>query len=55
MLEVKDGKIFVEGIETTDVELIGLAFKDFAEKTQGKKCFLIRFLINLLFRMAINY
>lgn len=31
MLEVKNGKIFVEGVETIDDELIGLAFKDFAE------------------------
>lgn len=31
MLEVKDGKIFVEGVETIDAELIGFAFKDFAE------------------------
>lgn len=31
MLEVKDGKIFVEGVETIDAELIGMAFKDFAE------------------------
>lgn len=31
MLEVKDGKIYVEGVETTDPELIGFAFIDFAE------------------------
>jgi len=31
MLEVKEGKIFVEGVETIDPELIGLAFMDFAE------------------------
>lgn len=31
MLEVKEGKIFVEGVETIDPELIGFAFMDFAE------------------------
>jgi len=31
MLEVKDGKIFVEGVETIDAELIGMAFLDFSE------------------------
>jgi len=31
MLEIKDGKIFVEGVETIDTELIGMAFLDFAE------------------------
>lgn len=31
MLEVKNGKIFVEGVETIDPELIGMAFMDFAE------------------------
>lgn len=31
MLEVKDGKIFVEGVETIDAELIGMAFKDWLE------------------------
>lgn len=30
-LEVIDGKIFVEGVETIDAELIGMAFLDFAE------------------------
>lgn len=30
-LRVIDGKIFVEGVETIDAELIGMAFKDFAE------------------------
>jgi len=28
MLEVKDGKIYVEGVETIDAELIGFAFLD---------------------------
>lgn len=36
MLEVKDGKIFVEGVETIDAELIGMAFKDFAEALKNK-------------------
>lgn len=31
MLEVKYGKIYVEGVETNDPELIGFAFMDFAE------------------------
>lgn len=31
MLEVKEGKIYVEGVETIDPELIGMAFLDFAE------------------------
>lgn len=37
MLEVKDGKIFVEGAETIDAELIGMAFKDFAEQLHANK------------------
>lgn len=32
MLEVKGGKIFVEGVETINAELIGMAFLDFAEE-----------------------
>jgi len=32
MLEVKDGKIYVEGVETIDPELIGFAFLDFAQE-----------------------
>jgi hypothetical protein len=32
MLEVKDGKIFVEGVETIDPELIGFAFLDIIEQ-----------------------
>lgn len=32
LLKVVDGKIFVEGVETIDNELIGMAFKDFAER-----------------------
>lgn len=32
MLKVINGKIYVEEVETTDAELIGMAFKDFAEK-----------------------
>lgn len=31
MIEVIDGKIYVEGVETIDAELIGMAFLDFAE------------------------
>lgn len=31
MLKVIDGKIYVNNIETNDTELIGNAFKDFAE------------------------
>lgn len=36
ILKVVGGKIFVEGVETTDDELIGIAFKDFAEKLHEK-------------------
>lgn len=32
MLKVIDGKIYVNNIETNDTELIGNAFKDFAEQ-----------------------
>jgi hypothetical protein len=32
LLKIIEGKIFVEGIETIDDELIGIAFKDFAER-----------------------
>lgn len=35
MLEVKDGKIFVEGVETIDAELIGMAFKDTVEENKN--------------------
>jgi len=31
MIEVKNGKIFVEGVETIDAELIGMAFLDIIE------------------------
>lgn len=34
-IEIKDGRIFVEGKETTDPELIGYSMLDFAESTQG--------------------
>ncbi len=37
MLEVKDGKIYVEGVETNDPELIGFAFMDFAEGLFNKR------------------
>ena len=36
MLEIKDGKIYVEGVETIDPELIGMAFLDFAEQMKNK-------------------
>lgn len=36
LLKVVEGKIFVQGVETIDPELIGMAFKDFAEKLQEK-------------------
>lgn len=32
LLKMVKGKIFVEGVETIDAELIGMAFKDFAER-----------------------
>lgn len=32
----KDGKIFVEGVETIDPELIGFAVLDFIEQNDGK-------------------
>jgi len=34
-LEIKDGRIFVNEIETVDPEFIGYAILDFAEGTQG--------------------
>lgn len=37
MLKVIDGKIYVNNIETNDTELIGNAFKDFAEALHDKK------------------
>lgn len=36
-LQVIEGKIFVEGIETIDPELIGMAFKDFAEQLNDRR------------------
>lgn len=40
MLEVKDGKIFVEGVETIDAELIGMAFKDIVEENPESSIFI---------------
>lgn len=40
MLEVKDGKIYVEGVETTDPELIGFAFKDIVEQNPKSSIFI---------------
>lgn len=37
ILKIVDGKIFVEGVETIDDELIGIAFKDFAEQLQSRR------------------
>jgi len=34
-LEIKDGRIYVGGVESVDAELIGYAMLDFAENTQG--------------------
>lgn len=39
MLEIKDGKIYVEGVETIDPELIGMAFLDFAERLSKNTVF----------------
>lgn len=38
MLKVIDGKIYVNNIETNDTELIGNAFKDFAEMISKQNC-----------------
>ncbi|MEN9929345.1 MAG: hypothetical protein RLZZ231_1266 [Bacteroidota bacterium] len=32
MIEISNGKIFIDGIETTNPELIGLALLDFADE-----------------------
>jgi hypothetical protein len=32
MIEILNGKIFIDGIETTNPELIGLALLDFADE-----------------------
>lgn len=37
LLKVVDGKIFVEGVETIDTDLIGMAFKDFVENIHESK------------------
>lgn len=34
-VEIKDGRIYVDGNETVDPEYIGYALLDFAESTQG--------------------
>lgn len=40
MLEVKNGKIFVEGVETIDAELIGMAFRDIVEENPKSSIFI---------------
>lgn len=40
MLEVKDGKIYVEGVETIDPELIGFAFLDIVEQNPKSTIFI---------------
>lgn len=43
MIEITNGIIFIDGVETTNPELIGLALVDFAEKQtkDGSKIILI--------------
>jgi len=36
-LKVEDGKIFVEGVETYDAELIGFAFLDFSQELKDRR------------------
>lgn len=40
-IEFRNGKIFVEGVETIDAELIGLAILDFNEQHDGSHIGLI--------------
>jgi hypothetical protein len=35
MIEIVNGRVFVEGVETTDPTLIGLAVLDFAETQEN--------------------
>ena len=35
MLQIKNGKVYLDGIETKNPELIGLALLDMAEKLQN--------------------
>lgn len=43
MIEITNGIIFIDGVETTNIELIGLALLDFAEQqlNDGSKIILI--------------
>lgn len=34
MVEIVNGKVFVDGVETTNAELIGLAILDYAENQE---------------------
>lgn len=37
MIEIIEGKIFIDGLETINHELIGMALLDFAESTANDK------------------
>lgn len=37
MIEISKGKIYIEGIETTDVTLIGCSMLDYAESAENDK------------------
>lgn len=42
MLQIKNNKVFVNGKETTDATLIGLAFLDVAETLKEREVIVIR-------------
>ena len=46
MLQIKNNKVFVNGKETTDANLIGLAFIDIAETLKEHEVIIIRNQLN---------
>ena len=46
MLQIKNNKVFVNGKETTDANLIGLAFIDIAETLKEREVIIIRNQLN---------
>ena len=46
MLQINNNKVFVNGKETTDATLIGLAFLDIAETLKEREVIIIRNQLN---------
>jgi len=48
-LKVVDGKIYVEGVETNDAELIGFAFLDFSQELKDRRLDMNTDQVNIIF------